>query len=162
MTIAVRRLLLVSCLLMSACSLLSPTQQVRGNKVDPDSLKELTVGVSTKADVTAVIGSPTAKATFDDNKWLYISELTQTRIGRTLGDEDQHVVVLTFDDKGVLRDIQQRDKKDAYPVSVIARTTPSPGTEASFLQQLLGNVGRFSAGGAGATMSPGGGNPTQH
>ena len=34
---------------------------------------------------------------------------------------------------------------DSIPVSIVARTTPSPGTEASFLQQLLGNIGRFNA-----------------
>src|SRR5580698_6007934 len=110
---------------------------MRGNKVDPESLKELTPGTSTKADVTAVIGSPTATATFDDNTWLYISELTQTRVGRTLGEVDQHVVVLTFDDKGVLKDVNRKTMDDSLPVSVIARTTPSPGTEASFMQQLL-------------------------
>ena len=48
------------------------------------------------------------------------------------------------------------------PVSVVARTTPSPGTEASFMQQLLGNIGKFNAapasptaGGAGPSSGPG-------
>ncbi len=150
-----RSLLLVACLLLSSCGWLMPPPQVRGNKVDPDALKELVPGVSTKADVSAVIGSPTAKDTFDDNTWLYISELTQQRIGRTLGELEQNVIVINFDDKGVLKGIEKRDKDDALPVTVIARTTPSPGTEASFLQQLLGNIGRFNPTGAGST--PGGG-----
>lgn len=158
MPIVVRRLLLVSCLLLSACSWLAPPPQVRGNKVDPEQLKELTPGTSTKADVTAVIGSPTATATFNDNKWLYISELTQPRIGRTLGELDQKVIELNFDDKGVLRGINERGPDDALPVSVIARTTPSPGTEASFMQQLLGNIGRFVPG-TGNTTGSGGGAP---
>jgi len=159
MSIVVRRLLLVSCLLVSACSYLEPPPQVRGNKVDPESLKELSIGTSTKADVTAVIGSPTARATFDDNTWLYIMEMTQIRVGQTLGDVDQKVVILSFDGQGTLRDIQERGRDDGYQVSVISRTTPSPGTEASFLQQLLGNVGRFNATGAGGPRG-GGGNPT--
>jgi outer membrane protein assembly factor BamE (lipoprotein component of BamABCDE complex) len=156
---AVRRLLLAACLLVSACSWLAPPPVMRGNKVDPESLKELTPGTSTKADVTAVIGSPTATATFDDNTWLYISEVTQTRVARTLGELDQHVVVLTFDDKGVLKTIGSRDKEDALPVSVIARTTPSPGTEASFMQQLLGNIGKFVPGGTNSS-GVGGGAPS--
>jgi outer membrane protein assembly factor BamE (lipoprotein component of BamABCDE complex) len=144
----VRRLMLISCLLLSSCAWLMPPPQVRGNKVDPESMKELTPGTSTKADVSAIIGSPTARDTFDDNTWLYISELTQQRIGRTLGQLQQNVVVLNFDDKGVLKTIQTLNKDDALPVSVIARTTASPGTEASFMQQLLGNIGRFSPAGA--------------
>ena len=153
-----RHLLLLSGLLLSSCGWLMPAPQVRGNKVDPEQLKELVPGTSTKADVTAVIGSPTAHATFDNNTWLYISELTQQRIGRTLGELDQNVIQLNFDDNGVLRDIAKRDKGDALAVAVVARTTPSPGTEASFLQQLLGNIGRFNPTG-GATTAAGGGAP---
>jgi outer membrane protein assembly factor BamE (lipoprotein component of BamABCDE complex) len=144
-----RRLMLTACLLLASCSWLMPPPQVRGNKVDPELLKELTPGVSSKADVTAVIGSPTARATFDDNTWLYISEVTQQRIGRTLGRLDQNVVVLNFDDKGVLQTVQKVGKDEALPVAVVARTTPSPGTEASFMQQLLGNIGRYNPMGAG-------------
>lgn len=159
MPVNARRLLLVACLLLSSCGWLMPPPQLRGNKVDPEQLKELTPGTSTKADVTAIIGSPTAAGTFDNNTWLYISELTQQRIGRTLGEVDQNVVILTFDDSGVLKNIQQRSKDDALPVTVVARTTPSPGTEASFMQQLLGNIGRFNPTGA-ATPGGGGGAPT--
>lgn len=152
--------MLVACLLLSSCGWLMPPPQVRGNKVDPESLKELVPGTSTKADVSAVIGSPTAKDTFDDNTWLYISELTQQRIGRTLGELEQNVVVVSFDGKGVLKSIEKRDKDDALPVAVVARTTPSPGTEASFLQQLLGNIGRFNPTGAGSAPGGRGGAPT--
>jgi outer membrane protein assembly factor BamE (lipoprotein component of BamABCDE complex) len=74
--------------------------------------------------------------------------MTQSRIGRTLGDLSQHVVVMTFDQNGVLKSIDEKTKEDALPVRVVSRTTPSPGTEASFLQQLLGNIGRFNPGGA--------------
>jgi outer membrane protein assembly factor BamE (lipoprotein component of BamABCDE complex) len=156
-----RRLMLTACLLLSSCSWLMPPPQVRGNKVDPELLKELTPGVSSKADVTAVIGSPTARGTFDDNTWLYISEVTQQRIGRTLGELDQNVVVLNFDDKGVLQTVQKVSKEDALPVTMVARTTPSPGTEASFMQQLLGNIGRYNPLGASAGTSGGmGGAPS--
>ena len=41
-------------------------------------------------------------------------------------------------------------------MTVIARTTPSPGTEASFMQQLLGNIGRFNPTGIGGAGTGGG------
>jgi outer membrane protein assembly factor BamE (lipoprotein component of BamABCDE complex) len=143
-----RPVILAGALLLAGCSWLAPPPVLRGNKVAADQLKELVPGTSTRADVTALIGSPTAHATFDDNTWLYISELTQIRIGRTLGELDQHVVVVTFNDQGVLQDIQNLTKADELPVTMEARTTPSPGTEANFLQQLLGNIGKFNAAGA--------------
>jgi outer membrane protein assembly factor BamE (lipoprotein component of BamABCDE complex) len=148
----------VLCLSMAACSWLLPPPQTRGNKVEADQLKQLVTGTSTKADVIALIGSPTQKAMFDDNTWLYITELTRTRLGRTLGVLDQAVVVLTFDDKDVLAGVKTVTAGDSVPVSVASRTTPSPGTEASFMQQLLGNIGRFNPG-AGAATTGGGGAP---
>jgi outer membrane protein assembly factor BamE (lipoprotein component of BamABCDE complex) len=145
--------------LLGGCSIFASPDTIRGNKVDAYRLKELVPGTSTQADVTALIGSPTAKASFDPNTWLYISEITHTRIARTPGVQDQTVVVLTFDSGGVLRKIDEVDQDESLPVTVVARTTPSPGTEASFLQQLFGNIGRFNAGGA-PSAGVGGGAPS--
>jgi outer membrane protein assembly factor BamE (lipoprotein component of BamABCDE complex) len=137
--------LLLGCLLLGGCSYFQAQKELRGNRVDADSLKELVPGTSTKADVTALIGSPTATATFDNNTWLYVSEVTRPRIGRVEGVLSQHVVVLSFTGQGVLQHVDQLDQDDSIPVTVVARTTPSPGTEASFLQQLFGNIGKFNA-----------------
>jgi outer membrane protein assembly factor BamE (lipoprotein component of BamABCDE complex) len=147
-------------LLVAGCGWLAPAPVVRGNHPDADALKELTPGTSTKQDVTALIGSPTAHATFDDNTWLYIGEFTQTRIGQTPAVISQKVVVVTFNDAGVLQHIDARGKADALPVSVIARTTPSPGTQASFMQQLFGNIGKFVP--AGTNPGTGGGAPAPY
>jgi outer membrane protein assembly factor BamE (lipoprotein component of BamABCDE complex) len=152
-------LLLTVCLLLASCSFFEAAPQYRGNKIDADQLKELVTGTSTRADVTALIGSPTARATFDDNTWIYVAEVTRPQIARTQGVLSQTVVVLSFNDQGVLQGIKQYDQDDSLPVSVVGRTTPSPGTEASFLQQLLGNVGRFNALGASQPTAPGGGAP---
>ncbi len=149
----------IACLLLAsllgACSAIQASPQVRGNRVDAAQLKDLVPGTSTRVDVTSLIGSPTAKAAFDDNTWIYISEVTQPRVGRIQGVKSQDVVEMTFDDAGLLRSIKLMNKADAKPVSVVARTTPSPGSESTFMQQLLGNVGRFSA--AGLPGSGGGG-----
>jgi outer membrane protein assembly factor BamE (lipoprotein component of BamABCDE complex) len=151
-------LILLVCLLIGGCSFIEAKPQLRGNRVDADQLKELVPGTSTRADVTALIGSPTAKATFDDNTWLYISEVTRPRIASVQGVLSQDVIVLNFNEQGVLQDVKKLNQDDSVPVSVVARSTPSPGTEASFLQQLFGNIGRFNA--FGPTPSgPSGGAP---
>jgi outer membrane protein assembly factor BamE (lipoprotein component of BamABCDE complex) len=150
---------LVACLVLGGCSFFEAKSQLRGYRVDADQLKELVPGTTTRADVTALIGSPTARATFDDNTWLYVSEVTRRRIARTDGVLSQNVLVLSFNDQGVLQDVKQVNPDEAVPVSIVARSTPSPGTEASFLQQLLGNIGRFNAVGQNPT-APSGGAPT--
>ena len=152
---------------LAACSSLpsfmSFPAQVRGNKVDEQVLAQLVPGTSSRADVTALIGSPTAHATFDDNVWLYIAQVTRPVIASTNAVLDQQVVVLTFDQQGVLRNIDRKSQQDSVPVDVVARATPAPGNDSSFLQQLLGNVGRFSPvpvdqgsrGGQGGATNPG-------
>jgi outer membrane protein assembly factor BamE (lipoprotein component of BamABCDE complex) len=118
--------------------------QTRGNKVDLEILAQLVPGTSSRADAMALLGSPTARATFDDNTWIYIGEVTKPRIGGTLQVQDQLVVVLSFDQRGTLTGIERRGMDDSAKVAVIDRATPSPGNNASILQQLLGNVGRFA------------------
>ena len=149
-------------LLLAGCGWLAPTPTVRGIHVDPDAMKQLVPGKSTKADVTALIGSPTTHATFDDNTWLYIGERTQPRVGQTLAVLTQRVVVLTFNDQGVLQRMEVKDKANSLPVAVIARTTPSPGTEANFFQQLFGNIGRYVPSGGGAATGIGAGAPAPY
>ena len=139
-----------------ACSVVEPPKQLRGNRVDPDLLKELTVGTSSRNDVQSLLGSPTTRATFDDNTWIYIGEVTHTRIGRVPGVDSQEVVVVKFDQGGVLRDVKRLSQDDGKEVQVVSRTTPSPGSEASFFQQLFGNIGRFSPGGGLGTSGGGG------
>ena len=146
---------LFAILLLSACSVVEAPKQLRGNRVDDDQLKEMIVGTSTRADATAALGSPTAKATFDDNTWIYIGETTRTRVGRTPGILQQDVVVLSFDAGGVLRGVKRLNQDDGRDVSVVSRATPSPGSEASFMQQLLGNVGKFNAGAPSTRTTPG-------
>lgn len=157
---AVRRCALPAllALLLSACSVVESQKVLRGNRVDNDQLKELVPGTSTRADATSLLGSPTAKATFDDNTWIYIGETTRPRIGRTPGILQQDVVVLSFDAGGVLRGVKRLNQDDSRDVAVVSRATPSPGSEASFMQQLLGNVGKFNTGpqGSGGSRTPGG------
>ena len=146
--------------LLGGCTpfgIFSAPETLHGNRVDDYRLAELVPGTSTQADVTALIGSPTAKASFDTNTWLYVSEVTHIRIAQTPGVSSQSVVALSFDNGGVLRGIKKLDAADALPTTIVARATPSPGTSASFLQQLFGNVGRFNPiGGAGGGGTGGG------
>ncbi len=129
---------------LGACSFFEARSQVRGNLVDQDVLKELVPGTSTRADATALLGSPTSKAAFDDNTWIYIGEVTQKQIARTQEVLNQQVIVLTFNDGGVLQKVRRLNQDDSLPVDVASGATPSPGSEASVLQQLFGSIGRYN------------------
>jgi hypothetical protein len=66
----------------------------------------------------------------------------------------QKVLVLKFDPNGTLRTMDTLDRQDGKQIAMAPGATPSPGSEASFMQQLLGNVGRFTPAGlpGGSTL----------
>ncbi|MGC8475243.1 MAG: outer membrane protein assembly factor BamE [Acetobacteraceae bacterium] len=153
---------LLAAFALGSCSLLVPPRQIRGNPVSAAELVKLHPGRTTEAEASRLLGSPTAKGTFNQNDWYYISEVTRQAIGRTQAVLNQGVVVLHFAANGVLTRVQRIGRKQALSAPIVARTTPSPGGSAGFFQQLLGNVGRFGPGpGGGGGGGSVGGAPTQ-
>lgn len=140
------RLVLSGCVLLplGACGLFSAPLNYRGQSVTASELKQLVPGKTTEAEATALLGTPTSTGLFQPNRWSYMSQITHSRIGRTPGVVRQNVVVLTFNDQGILQNVQDLGKKAEVPVSMAAGATPSPGGHASFVQQLIGNIGRYT------------------
>lgn len=134
---------------------------IRGHQVDEETLSQITVGVSSRADVEALLGSPSTTGTFDDGAWYYISGVTRQPPGRTLALEDQRVIAVMFDGRGTVREIRRLGQDDARDVRVVSRVTPSPGNDRTLLQQLFGNLGRLGPGlGGGANNTVGAPSPT--
>jgi len=140
---------------LAGCSVFEAPPTPRGNRADPDLLAQLTPGVQTQADVQALLGSPTATGTFDRGTWYYISSVTRMRPAGNPHAEQQRVVAISFDERGVIRNIEERGPETMREVDVVSRTTPVPGTDRTLLQALFGNIGRVGAGGMGAEQGPG-------
>jgi outer membrane protein assembly factor BamE (lipoprotein component of BamABCDE complex) len=146
---------------LPGADLFDSPRTLRGHLIDDEELRQLVVGVSSRRDVEALLGSPSATATFDDSEWFYIGGVTRQRPGRLLAIEDQQVLIVAFDNRGTVRELRRLGPQDGRDVQVVARTTPSPGNERTLLQQLFGNIGRVGPGiGAGQTGGPGAPAPT--
>lgn len=146
--------------LLSGCGWLTerigPAPVERGNRVDPERLSQITPGVQTRADVQALLGSPTASGTFDEDNWYYISARTRIAPGRFLEIEDRRVVAISFNRQGVVSEIRELTQADGRDVRMVSRETPVPGNERTLLQALFGNVGRPGVDrGAGGQQNPG-------
>lgn len=150
---------LLLALALGGCSsmpdFLSFPPQVRGNRIDDSTLAQLVPGTSTRTDVQALLGSPTTRAAFDDNTWIYVSEVTRPQIGGTNWVLDQGALAVKFDNSGVLRSIERKTDDDAGSVAVASGATPSPGSDTSFWSLLLGNVGKFNPMGASGLTGAG-------
>ncbi len=141
-----RRLILATSILglASACT---PTIDVRGNVPAPERLAEVKAGKVTRSDVQALLGTPSSTSTFGDENWYYISSKVQTYAFYKPEELERQVVAISFDQRGVVKDVQTLTLKDGKVVSMESRETPTAGRDMSILEQLVGNVGKFNKGG---------------
>jgi outer membrane protein assembly factor BamE (lipoprotein component of BamABCDE complex) len=129
-------------LALAACNM--PTTQ-RGNLPKPDALEQIKPGVTDKQTVTRLLGTPSSTAAFDGNTWYYIShEIKQVAF---LEPQllDQQVVAVRFNDSGVVVGIDRKGLHDANAVTPNPNATPAQGREYTFLEQLIGNFGKFNS-----------------
>ncbi|HYI68123.1 MAG TPA: outer membrane protein assembly factor BamE [Skermanella sp.] len=138
-------------LALAACS---PSVDTRGNLADKDRLQQIQPGVSTRDDVAAVLGTPSTMGTFDPNTWYYIGARTEKTAFFRPDTVERKVVVVKFDEAGTVADVHQLDQSAGKEVELVERTTPTAGRDMNFIEQMLGNVGRFS-GGNGGFRQPG-------
>ena len=127
---------------------------LHGNLPSHDEIAQIRPGKTTKTEVTKILGSPSSIGVFDPDDWYYISKRTRRVAFFDPKVLDQEVYVVTFDQQGVVKAVEHKGMKDAENISPASGETPAPGRHLTFLEQLIGNMGRFNTGGSG-----GGGNP---
>ncbi|MGH7047517.1 MAG: outer membrane protein assembly factor BamE [Stellaceae bacterium] len=129
----------------------------RGNLPTKDEIAQIHPGKTTKDQVTQILGSPSSIGVFDDKDWYYISRRTSQVAFFDPSVLDQEVYVIDFNEDGVVRAVDHKTLRNAEKIVPVARTTPAPGRKLTFLEQLIGNLGRFNGTGgeAGATSSGG-------
>jgi outer membrane protein assembly factor BamE (lipoprotein component of BamABCDE complex) len=126
---------------LAACA---PTIDQRGNLPEPDRVAQIRPGTTTREQVVRILGTPSSTGVFDDKNWYYISRRTKQVAFLDPDVLDQQVYIVNFDDKGVVRGVDHKDLKDGQDIAPAPGATPAPGRELTFLEQVLGNVGRFN------------------
>ena len=139
----------------------APAVDQRGNLPDPDKLAGIHAGSTTKDEVAKILGTPSSVSVFNNDKsWYYISRRTSQTAFFEPNVLDQQVYIVNFDDRGVVKAVDHRNLNDARDIEPAPGATPAPGRELTFLEQIVGNVGRFtksssSSGGGDSTGQPG-------
>lgn len=125
----------------------SPREDVRGSVIDPDKLAQVAVGATTQEQLFRLLGSPSAKSTFNEraDTWYYISTRTETVAFLNPVTTDRKVVAIDFDRvSGKVSEVRRLGLDDSREVEPVDRVTPTKGRELTFMQQLFGNIGRFN------------------
>ncbi|CAA6603306.1 conserved exported hypothetical protein [Rhodospirillaceae bacterium LM-1] len=134
-------LLAASLTWVAACE---PIVDVRGNLPNEEQLSLIKPGDIGKDDVLAMLGTPSSVAAFDDETWYYISSKTEQLAFFKPKETERKVVAISFEKSGLVKNVRQLGMQDGKIVQQVDRITPTAGNEMTFLEQLFGNVGRFS------------------
>jgi len=126
------------------------TVDQRGNLPEPDKFAQIRPGTTTREQVVKILGTPSSTGVFNDKNWYYISRRTKQVAFFDPDVLDQQVYIVNFDATGVVRGIDHKDLKDGRDIDPAPGATPAPGRELTFLEQVLGNIGRFNKGGSGS------------
>lgn len=131
-------------LLALAGTACTPTIETRGNLPHPEVLAQVIAGKSSRDDVQALLGTPSSTLTYGDETWHYISARTEQKAFFEPKLVERKVVSVTFDPRGTVKAVATRNLEDGQSIELVERETPTAGKELNVLEQLLGNVGKFS------------------
>ncbi len=101
-------------------------------------------GVSTREDVTRLMGSPSTQSTYGKETWYYISTTAESVAFASPTLVDQNVLYVTFSDAGVVETTGKYSINDARDIAFAKDQTTTEGNDFTVTQQLLGNLGRFN------------------
>lgn len=126
----------------------APDVEKRGELPERSEIAQIHPGTTTRTEVASLLGSPSSTGVFDPDNWYYISRETKQISFFDPNVLDQQVYVIRFDGNGVVKSVEHKSLRDAEDVPMAPGATPAPGRELTFMEQVLGNIGRFGGGGA--------------
>ncbi|MEZ5691899.1 MAG: outer membrane protein assembly factor BamE [Rickettsiales bacterium] len=132
---------IIGFIFLSSCS---PKVEDRGYVKSENWKDEIKLGETSKNEVLGRFGSPSAKSTFGKETWYYISARKEAVAFMAADVVEQDTVSLSFNDSGVVDGIKFYNKDNAKDIEMVGRTTPTEGHSLSFIDQTLGNLGRFN------------------
>ncbi|MCR9127669.1 MAG: outer membrane protein assembly factor BamE [Rhodobacteraceae bacterium] len=111
-----------------------------------EDLAEIIVGIDTRDTVIETIGVPTSSGVLDDGGYYYVATRVRTFAYRQPKVIERELVAISFDARGVVRNIERYGLQDGVAVPLDRRVTDSSLRDQTLLRQLLGNMGRFAPG----------------
>jgi outer membrane protein assembly factor BamE (lipoprotein component of BamABCDE complex) len=120
------------------------TVNVRGNLPHAEDIAKIRKGFHKKPDIQNLLGTPSAVATFEKEIWYYIGGHVKTVSFFKPEFLDRKIVVVKFSSTGIVEEVNERDAPIGKEIKLVERETPTKGKDLTVIQQLIGNVGRFS------------------
>lgn len=115
----------------------------RGNLPSGSRIAEIEPGRHNRADIVEMLGSPSTRATFEKEIWYYIGSRMEETAFLQPKVLERKVLTVRFGKDGIVEEVRNYDASKGRKIKLVERQTPTRGREMTFLQQLIGNIGRF-------------------
>ncbi|MEO0936793.1 MAG: outer membrane protein assembly factor BamE [Pseudomonadota bacterium] len=140
-----RRALLVGLVLgLGACA---ATFRTHGYIPPEEDLDLLVVGVDSRASVEDIAGVPGASGATRDGDYFYVRSRVREFLFLEPQVVEREVLAISFDQAGVIENIERFGLEDGRVVRLQTRVTDSGVRDNTFLRQLIGNFGRLGPAG---------------
>ncbi|SFP20503.1 outer membrane protein assembly factor BamE [Tranquillimonas alkanivorans] len=128
-----------------AAAACSPIYRNHGYVPTDRDLADLSVGIDTRDTVAAAVGRPSAAGLLKESGWYYVQSRWRHYGAFEPREIDRQVVAISFNDGGVITNIERFGLEEGRVVPLSRRVTDSNIAGISFLRQLFGSVGNFTA-----------------
>jgi outer membrane protein assembly factor BamE (lipoprotein component of BamABCDE complex) len=138
------RIALALALGLTAAGCTTSEEIQRGYLLDENALSQVKPGMDAQ-QVLNILGSPSTVSTVGNRSWYYISQKTVRR-AQFMGERvvDQRVTAVYFNQNLRVERVALYGIQDGKIFDFISRTTPTGGSEQSFLTQLFRGIGSFN------------------
>lgn len=109
-----------------------------------EDLENVIVGVDTRDTVASSIGRPGVAGVLADSGWYYVRSRYRNFAYRAPEEVDRQVLAITFDQGGVVENIERFGLERGQVVLLERRVTTENTKGIGFLRQAFGNLGRIN------------------
>lgn len=111
-----------------------------------EDLAQIEVGKTSREQVAELVGRPASSGVLEGSGWYYVGSRWKYLGGRAPQEIDRQVVAISFDDKGSVSNVERFGLEAGEVVVLSRRVTDSNIKGVTFVRQLMGSLGRVSAG----------------
>ena len=130
----------VAIALLVACT---PIYTNHGFVPDDKDLAGITTGVDTRDTVGAFLGRPSVEGLIGDGEWFYVRSQWKTVGAKAPQQVDRQVLAISFDENGVVTNIERFGLEKGEIVAISRRVTTEPIKGRNALAQIFGSIGRL-------------------
>jgi len=115
--------------------------------IPPDELlEEIVVGIDTRDSVEETAGPPSSAGILSESGYYYVRSRVRSFAYQAPRVVERQVLAITFDEAGVVNNIERFGLEDGRVVTLERRVTETSVVDRTFLRQLISAIGRIGPG----------------